>query len=75
MAYMTVAVVPVGADRFALVLSNPAAAPSQVPSVGDNPQGYTEEELRRSLHECHGNTPADGQISSSILSTPRGVLY
>jgi len=67
MSYVTVAVVPVGPDRFALVLSDPAAAPSHGPSVGDDPQGYTEDELRRSLNECHGLSTAD--IAMLIAAT------
>lgn len=67
MSVVSVAAVPVGDDRFALVLCDPIAAPSLGPSVGENPQGYTEDELRRSLQERHGISTAD--IATLIATT------
>ena len=71
MPVLTVAVVPIGDDRFALVLSDPVAAPSQGPAVGDDPQGYTEDALRRELRERHGLSDADGETLIAAAEAKR----
>lgn len=55
----TVALVPVGNDRFCLVLSDVIAPSPMGPSVGDDPDGYTEDTLYAELRDRHRLSDAD----------------
>lgn len=54
MSDVIVGVVPVGDDRFSLVVSDPSAAPHQGPTIGDDLLGYDNDALCKTLTERHG---------------------